>query len=130
MALAPMLLRIGNPKPQAQLEPTKWRASVETLGCTAVICSDKTGTLTLNQMTVRRLFYAGQCFAVSGEGYHTLGTIAAVAGDSSKVNFEPLLVPMVACNDSQVIDGAVIGDPTERPCWCSPPRVASPRPRS
>ena len=48
-------------------------AVVETLGSTSVICSDKTGTLTKNEMTVRRLFAAGRMISVSGAGYDPIG---------------------------------------------------------
>ena len=88
-------------------------ASVETLGCTTVICSDKTGTLTMNQMTARMFIYGGRRFDVSGEGYQGSGRITSETGPTHRTDFEPLLVALVACNDSQVHDGKVIGDPME-----------------
>lgn len=88
-------------------------ASVETLGCTTVICSDKTGTLTLNQMTVRAFFYQGERFEVSGEGYRPQGAIRPMLEGSSVGEFTPLLTALAACNDSRVDDGKVIGDPME-----------------
>jgi len=88
-------------------------ASVETLGCTTVICSDKTGTLTLNQMTARAFFYQGDRFEVSGEGYRPDGSIRASRDGSRVPQFTPLLTALVACNDSRVDDGKVIGDPME-----------------
>jgi Ca2+-transporting ATPase len=106
-------LALGMHKMARQHAIVKRLASVETLGCTTVICSDKTGTLTLNQMTVRTFFYAGGRFDVSGEGYRTQGTITAVAGKGDDADLSALLVPLVACNDSHLADGKVIGDPME-----------------
>ncbi len=88
-------------------------ASVETLGCTTVICSDKTGTLTLNQMTVRSFFYQGKRFEVSGEGYQINGVIKPTSDDFEIPDLNPLLIPLIACNNSQVEDGNVMGDPME-----------------
>src|SRR5207342_2559670 len=51
--------------------------SVETLGCAEVVCTDKTGTLTVGEMTVRRLVTATDVFHVSGEGYATEGMVFA-----------------------------------------------------
>ena len=106
-------LALGMHKMARQHAIVKRLASVETLGCTTVICSDKTGTLTLNQMTARAFFYQGGRFEVSGEGYRPQGSIRAARDGSQLPELTPHLIPLVACNDSRVDDGRVIGDPME-----------------
>ena len=86
--------------------------SVETLGSTSAICSDKTGTLTLNQMTARELVTVGRRHSIDGEGYSTAGRILRVAG-TSDAPLDPFMLPMALANDAVIRDGACIGDPTE-----------------
>jgi Ca2+-transporting ATPase len=86
--------------------------SVETLGSTSAICSDKTGTLTLNQMTARELIVAGHRFTVEGQGYSTQGAIRYV-GEEANINIRPAYIAMALDTDA-VLDGEkLIGDPTE-----------------
>lgn len=90
-------------------------STVETLGQATVICSDKTGTLTQNQMTVRRVFDLDNEYEVSGSGYETKGKIL-IDGKESTItgNLEKILQVSLLCNDSKLEStNKIIGDPTE-----------------
>ena len=86
--------------------------STETLGSTSAINSDKTGTLTLNQMTATRLSLVDRRYQVEGSGYSTQGRITRVAGEG-EVDLDAFLLPMVLASDAEVAEGRLIGDPTE-----------------
>jgi Ca2+-transporting ATPase len=96
-------------------------AAVETLGSTSVICTDKTGTLTVGEMTVRELYVADQRYDVTGTGYGPDGEILLEGGKSAKQDFEMLrefATIVLSCNNAHLTqedDGSwkVIGDPTE-----------------
>ncbi|MEV4281510.1 cation-translocating P-type ATPase [Actinoplanes xinjiangensis] len=84
-------------------------ASVETLGAATVVCSDKTGTLTMNRMTARALWFAGHTWRLTADGYQRDdGDGPAPAGGMAQA-----VLPFVACNDARLTDGEPIGDPTE-----------------
>src|SRR4029453_15945607 len=111
-AVVATLLSIGTKSLAAAGAIVKRLRSVETLGSTSAINSDKTGTLTLNQMTAVELTVAGRRFTIDGEGYATTGRIESVDGLAIG-DLSAFLLPMALCADAEVRDGGLVGDPTE-----------------
>ena len=111
-AVVTTLLSIGTKELAAAGAIVKRLRSVETLGSTSAINSDKTGTLTLNQMTAVEMTIPGRRFTINGEGYATTGQITSVDGEPVG-DLSSYLLPMALCADAEVRDGGLVGDPTE-----------------
>ena len=90
-------------------------SAVETLGSTTVICSDKTGTLTQNKMTIEKLYHDGKMYDVTGTGYSPSGEILDEEGAPVGDKLRHLVEGVLLCNDATYDQAAesIIGDPTE-----------------
>ncbi|MFA5112470.1 MAG: HAD-IC family P-type ATPase, partial [Desulfobaccales bacterium] len=114
-------LAIGTTRMARRNAIVKRLPAVETMGCTTVICTDKTGTLTKNEMTVRRLFLDNREFEVSGLGYRPEGGFSVEGSEISPEN-DPVLMEAahiaMLCNDALLEEAeegtwTIQGDPTE-----------------
>ena len=120
-AVVTIVLALGMKRMADHHAIVKKLLAVETLGCVDVICSDKTGTLTQNEMTVTRLYAADQLLDVTGIGYSTAGELVDHedgSQDPISAEIRRLLEIGLLCNDAALVtkeDGSagILGDPTE-----------------
>lgn len=106
-----MILSLGAIDLAARNAIVKELPSVETLGFTSAINSDKTGTLTMNQMTAVEVVDPTDRYTVSGTGYDLAGKVHHAAGTSPTI--EDAILPFLVANDARLVEGKVVGDPTE-----------------
>ncbi len=106
-----VILSAGAKELAAQKAIVKDLVSVETLGSTSAINSDKTGTLTMNQMTAVELVDPVDRYTISGIGYGLEGKIQHAAGTSASM--DEAVLPYIIASDAKLEDGKVVGDPTE-----------------
>ncbi|MDN8548481.1 cation-transporting P-type ATPase [Microbacterium sp. NM3R9] len=116
-ALVTITLAIGVQQMARRRAITRKLPAVETLGSVTTVCSDKTGTLTKNEMTVRRMVTPVARYEVSGLGYEPTGDIERVDGGASGRDLAALLAVADLCNDANLVSGddgwKLVGEPTE-----------------
>jgi Ca2+-transporting ATPase len=118
-AVVTVALALGMQRMARRNALIKHLPAVETLGCAQVICTDKTGTLTVGEMTVRKVVTYGAAYAVSGEGYAPAGAYLSEGTKFPETDhvLRALLLAGAACNDAELTTRAghpgIVGDPTE-----------------
>lgn len=107
-------LALGARRMAAKKALVRRLSAVESLGSTDVVCSDKTGTLTKGEMTVRQLLAGGELFDLTGSGYEANGTLQQ-AGKKILPNSDILRLCEIGllCNNAKIKSGQMLGDPTE-----------------
>jgi len=111
-AVVTVILAIGMQRMVKRNAILKQLSAVETLGSTSTICTDKTGTLTQNKMTVLTVFNGSDEWKVTGKGYSFSGELKASSNADSS-DLRPMMLTAVLCNDAEIVQEEVIGDPTE-----------------
>ena len=106
-----VILSLGAGELAARGAVLKDLGSVETLGSTSAINSDKTGTLTMNQMTAIEVVDPTDRYTISGSGYELEGKVQHAAGASDTI--DDAILPYIVASDAKLVDGKVVGDPTE-----------------
>jgi Ca2+-transporting ATPase len=120
-AITTITLALGMQRMAARGAILRKLAAVESLGAATIICTDKTGTLTQNEMTVREVYAGGVLHDVSGQGYEPVGEITPRGGQpvaTAEGPLRDLLSTIALCNNAtlEVAEGGayrVVGDPTE-----------------
>ncbi|MEP6781791.1 MAG: cation-translocating P-type ATPase [Gemmatimonadaceae bacterium] len=119
-AVVTVALSVGVMRMARQRVLVRKMAAVETLGATSAICTDKTGTLTLGEMTARALYVGGELFEITGAGYGPTGEVMFAGqptNTSQRVAIMELATVLLACNQAHLVDNegtwSTVGDPTE-----------------